>query len=100
MCKRNWKPSLVGVLAACALSAVAWQPSWATPPKDIAFTPISGPAVLDDIETKSESDINEVELKTKGFSHVYVTSITIKPGDTAAGTRTPAPPSSRSNRAS
>jgi quercetin dioxygenase-like cupin family protein len=80
MCKRNWKLKLVGVVIAGSLSAVAWQPAWATPPKDIAFTPISGPAVLEDVKTKSESDVNEVELKTKGLSDVYVTSITIKPG--------------------
>lgn len=77
---RKWKMTLAGACVACALGLIAWQSAWATPPKDIAFTPVSGPAVLDDVTTKSESDINEVELKTKGLSDVYVTSITIKPG--------------------
>ncbi len=77
---RTCKMTLAGACVACAFGLVALRPAWATPPKDIAFTPVSGPAVLGDIETKSESDINEVELKTKGLSDVYVTSITIKPG--------------------
>ena len=80
MCKRNWKRALAGALIAGVLSTVAWQFAGATPPKDIAFTPVSGPAVLGDIATKSESEVNEVKLKTKGLTDVYVTSITIKPG--------------------
>jgi quercetin dioxygenase-like cupin family protein len=77
---RNWKLTLAGACVACALGLIALRVASATPPKDIAFTPISGPAVLGDIATKSESVVNEVELKTKGLTDVYVTSITIKPG--------------------
>ena len=79
MSKKNWQ-RLAGVFLAGALSAVALRPAWATPGQDIAFTPISGPAVLDEVTTKSESDAHETEFKTRGPSDVYVTSITIKPG--------------------
>jgi quercetin dioxygenase-like cupin family protein len=71
---------LAGAVVACALGLIAWRVAWATPGQDIAFTPISGPAVLDEIDTKSQIGEHEVKLKTKGLSDVYVTSITIKPG--------------------
>ena len=80
MFRFNRKLRLAGVLVAGGLALIAWRYAWATDGKDIAFTPISGPGEIGNIDTKSESDGHEVELKTKGRSDVYVTSITIKPG--------------------
>ena len=69
-----------GAFVAIAFGLVTWRIAWATPGQDIAFTPISGPGMIGDIDTKSELEDHSVKLKTKGLSDVYVTSITIKPG--------------------
>jgi len=77
---RTWKTTLAVACSACAFGLIDLKIAWATPGQDITFTPISGPAVLDEVDTKSETDSHGVKFKTKGFSDVYVTSITIKPG--------------------
>jgi quercetin dioxygenase-like cupin family protein len=80
MFRFNRKLRLAGALVAGGLALVAWRYSWATDGQDIAFTPISGPAMIGDIDTKSNLEDHSVKLKTHGLSDVYVTSITIKPG--------------------
>jgi len=35
-----------GALAACALGAVAWRFAWATPPKDLTPTFLTGPTAI------------------------------------------------------
>ena len=40
---------------------------------------IVGPVVLEEINTKSETD-DRIQIKSKGLTDVYVTSITIAPG--------------------
>jgi quercetin dioxygenase-like cupin family protein len=80
MIKKNLKLTLAGIFAACAFGGIALKFAWATPGQDIFFTPLSGPAVLGEIKTKSKFDDHEVELKTEGLSDVFVTHIRIKPG--------------------
>ena len=80
MFKFNRTLRLAGVLVAGGLALITWRSAWATDGKDIAFTPISGPATIGDIDTKSNLEDHSVKLKTQGLSDVYVTSITIKPG--------------------
>jgi quercetin dioxygenase-like cupin family protein len=77
---RNAKRILGAVLAACALTAVAIGITWATPGVGISTTIISGPTVLGEIHLNSDSEINDVKIKTKGLSDVYVVKNTIAPG--------------------
>jgi quercetin dioxygenase-like cupin family protein len=76
---KSLKLMLAGAAVACAFGAVAWQFAWATPP--VGFVPVNivGPVVLEEINTKSETD-DRIQIKSKGLSDVYVTSITIAPG--------------------
>jgi quercetin dioxygenase-like cupin family protein len=76
---RTWKMTLAGACVACAFGLIAWRIAWATPGQDITFAPIVGPVVMDEINTKAETDDWEAEIRTKGLSDVYVTTITIKP---------------------
>jgi quercetin dioxygenase-like cupin family protein len=76
----NWKIRLAGILAASALGLVAWNFAWATPGSGITTTIISGPVELGEIKINSGSDINDVKIKTQGFSHVYVVHNKIAPG--------------------
>jgi len=80
MNQRTLKMTLAGAFVACAFGLIALRIAWATPGQDITFAPTVGPVVMDDIDTWSETDAHEVEIKTKGLSDVYVTTITIKPG--------------------
>ena len=77
---RNAKLMLVGTLVAGALGAVAIRIAGATPGAGITTTIISGPTVLGEVHLNSESDINDVKIKTKGLSDVYVVKNTISPG--------------------
>ena len=70
------KLMLAGGLVVCALGALAW----ATPPLGFTATNIIGPVLLDEIDTKAETDNWEIELKTRGLSDVYMTEIKIAPG--------------------
>ena len=78
--KMNWKLTLAGVSVACAVALIAWKSAWATPGVGLTITPISGPALLGEIDTKSETDTHEVELRSNGASEVYVAHIRIVPG--------------------
>ena len=78
--KIRFRLMLAGVLAAGVFGAIAVKLAWATPGQGITITPISGPTVLDEIDTKSETDTHEVELKTRGLSDVYVAHIRVVPG--------------------
>ena len=80
MSKGNWKLRLAGVLVAGAVGLVAWKFAWATPSSGATTTPLAGPSVLGDVDTKSETDDHEIELKTKGLSDVHVSHIRIVPG--------------------
>ena len=82
MSKKTLKLTAAGALVACAVGGFAAGLGWATPPSPVGFTntPIAGPAVLDEIDTKAETDDWELELKTKGLSDVFVTHIRVAPG--------------------
>ena len=68
------------VFTACTLGLIATRIAWATMGQGLTITPISGPALLEDVTTKSETDDHELEFKTKGVSDVYVAHIRIAPG--------------------
>jgi len=80
MCKRNWKPLVAGVFVACTVGLIALQFAWATPGSGVTTTIISGPVVLDEIAVKSRSEINDVKIKTQGFSDIYVVYNKVAPG--------------------
>jgi quercetin dioxygenase-like cupin family protein len=75
--RNQLRPMLAGVIAACGL---AFATAWASPGQGTTATAISGPVVLDSVDTRSETDTHEIELKTKGKSDVYVTRIKVVPG--------------------
>jgi quercetin dioxygenase-like cupin family protein len=67
---------LAGSAVLCALGALAW----ATPPVGFTAVNIVGPVLLEEIDTKAETDNWEIELRTRGLSDVYMTEIRIAPG--------------------
>ena len=75
---RTWKLTLAGACVACA-GLIAFRIAWATPPLGFIASNIVGPIILDEIDTKSETD-DRIHIKSKGFTDVYVTEITILPG--------------------
>jgi len=78
--KRSYRRLLAPALVACAVGGFAAGLACATPGQGISTTIISGPTLLDAIHVKSKSDVNEVDLKTKGLSDVYVVQNVILPG--------------------
>src|SRR5262249_5157007 len=53
---------------------------WATSGMGISTTIISGPTALGEVHLNSMSEINDVKIKTKGASDVYVVYNKIAPG--------------------
>jgi quercetin dioxygenase-like cupin family protein len=80
MSKRKWKIMLAGVFAACAVGGFGLGLAWATPSQGLTTTIIAGPVRLGRSHVNSESEVNEVEFKTKGFSDLYVVHNRIVPG--------------------
>ena len=80
MNKKVLKLTAAGALVACALGAFAIGFAWATPGQGITTTIVSGPTLLDEVNVKSDSDVNQIKIKTKGLSDVYVVQNTIVPG--------------------
>jgi quercetin dioxygenase-like cupin family protein len=80
MSKMKWKLVLAAAFVACAFGGVAIGIAWATPPRGLTATNLVGPVLFDEIDTKAETDDWEIELKTKGFSDVYVTHLKVAPG--------------------
>jgi len=77
---KTYRRLLAPGLVACAVGGFVAGLAWATPGQGITTTIISGPTELDAIHIKSASDVNEVDLKTKGLSDVYVVQNVILPG--------------------
>jgi len=77
---RTLKLLMAGAFVATAFGGLAIGIAWATPGVGISTSIISGPVVLGDVHIQSKSDINDIELKTKGLSDVYVVKNTIVPG--------------------
>ena len=80
MFNKKSKLMVAGVLVACGLAAIAWKSAWATPGVGITTTIIAGPTSLGDNHVHSNSDVNAVEIKTKGDSDCYVVLNRIAPG--------------------
>src|SRR5688500_15515382 len=54
--------------------------AWATPGVGISTTILAGPSLLGEVDVKNDSDLNQVKVKTKGSSDVYVVHNKIVPG--------------------
>jgi quercetin dioxygenase-like cupin family protein len=76
---RTWKTTLAVACVGCALGLITLRISWATPPMGFMAANVVGPVLLDEIDTKSETD-DRIHIKSKGLTDVYVTEITIAPG--------------------
>ena len=74
------KLMLAGVLVACAFGGIALGSALATASSGLTTTIIAGPTLLGEMDVKSSSEINEVKIKTKGLSDVYVVHNTLVPG--------------------
>jgi len=77
---KKTKLMLIGAFVASVFGAVALRIAWATTGVGITTTILSGPVVLDEIKVNSRSEINDVKIKTEGFSDVYVVYNKIAPG--------------------
>jgi hypothetical protein len=71
---------LAGAFAACAFGGLAVGNAWATLGAGISTTIVSGPTRLGAIDVRSESEVNEVEIKTGGLSDVYTVLNVVSPG--------------------
>jgi len=80
MSKMNSKLMLAGALVAGAFGGIALGSAWVTPSSGLTTTIIAGPTLLGEADVKSESEINEVEIQTKGVSDAYVVHNKIVPG--------------------
>jgi quercetin dioxygenase-like cupin family protein len=80
MSKMKWKLMLAGVFVACAFGGIAIGIAWATPGQGVTRTIVTGPVLFEDVDLKSESEVNEVEIQLKGFSDAYFVDYTIVPG--------------------
>ena len=88
--RMNKTTLLAAIVAAGALSGIAARPVAATPPQGFTSVNIVGPSLLDEIHTKSETD-DHIRIKSKDFTDVYVTEITIVPGGHGGWHSHPAP---------
>lgn len=70
---------LTGAFVACAIGIFVMRTAWATPGSGISTTILSK-VNYGDVDLKSESEINEVEIQLKGSSDVYVVHNVIVPG--------------------
>src|SRR5262249_28238164 len=80
MSKMNWKLVVAGAFVACAFGGFAVGLAWATPGQGITTTILAGPTLLGEGHLKSESELNDVKIKTEGLSDVYVVHNRIVPG--------------------
>jgi quercetin dioxygenase-like cupin family protein len=71
---------VVGASAACAFGGISIGIAWATAGQGISTTILASPSLLEAVRIKSKSDINQVKIKTKGVSDVYVVNNRIVPG--------------------
>ena len=80
MSKLKSKRMLVGVLGACACGAIGLSIARATPGAKVMSAVLSGAVLLDEIDTKAESDTHEVEIKASGEWEMRVVRFQIEPG--------------------
>jgi quercetin dioxygenase-like cupin family protein len=72
------KPMLAAALVASAFGGIAIGVAWATPGSGITTTIIAGPSELPEVDINSNA--NDVKIKTKGASDIYVVHNRIAPG--------------------
>jgi len=77
---RTSKLMIAGSLVAFAFGGIAIGIAWATPGSGLTTTIIAGPTQLGEIHLSSESDVNDVKIKTKGVSDVWVVHNKLVPG--------------------
>jgi quercetin dioxygenase-like cupin family protein len=81
MSQKTLKLTLVGALVAGAVGAIALKAARATPPSPgFVSTPITGPALMDEIQTVHQTPDWGVMIKTRGLSDVYFTQLKLAPG--------------------
>jgi len=81
MTRKTLKLTLAGAFVACAVVGIALRDTRATPASDgFVSTPITGPALLDEIHTVHQTEDWGIILKTRGESDVYFTHIKLAPG--------------------
>jgi len=80
MSKSNLKLMLASVLVAGALGGIALGSALATASVGLTTTIIAGPTPLGEVDIDSRSEINNVKIKTKGVSDIYVVHNTLVPG--------------------
>ena len=80
MRKMKWKLLVAGAFVISAFGGIAAGIAWATAGQGISTTIIAGPTALGEVHVDSRSDINDVKIKTKGLSDVYVVQNRIVPG--------------------
>jgi len=81
MSQKTLKLTLVGALVAGAVGAIALKAARATPPSPgFVSTPITRPALMDEIQTVHQTPDWGVMIKTRGLSDVYSTHIKVPPG--------------------
>ena len=80
MNRTTLKLMMVGAFVACAGGGLAIGLAWATPGAGIATTIVAGPSLLDEIRVRSDSDVNDIRIRTRGLSDVYVVHNRIVPG--------------------
>ena len=74
------KLKFVGVAIACAFEAGALQFAWATAGQGATSAVLSAAVLLEEIDTKGESDTHEIEIKASGEWEMRVLRFRIKPG--------------------
>ena len=54
--------------------------AWATAPSGLSTVIVAGPSQIEELMLDTKSDINEIKIKLKGSSDIYVVHNTIVPG--------------------
>lgn len=77
---RTSKLTATGAFVAIAFGGIAVGIAWATAGNGITTTIIAGPTQLGEVHLNSDSDINDVKIKTQGVSDLWVVHNRIVPG--------------------
>ena len=80
MNKTNLKLMLASVLVACAFGGIALGCALATASVGLTTVIVAGPTPMDEVDIDSRSAINNVKIKTKGVSDIYVVHNTLVRG--------------------
>ena len=80
MTRNKLKLTLAGIVIAGALGGAALRLAWATPGAGAASAVLSGAVLLDEIDTKGETDTHEVEIKASGQWEMRVIRFRFEPG--------------------